>query len=150
VKGTVRGSTVRTTGDMCILKLGAAVGSDFLAGVAPEVGRHAEGHDDFVNPAARIGYVKIMGLPDAPSAERLLVDSNFSAARVGSLRLKNMQTSNDGQDFGVFVRHTGGGNEVQQIKHKDTATGDVWRWRPPKQTLPGEALRKGDFVVRIL
>lgn len=160
VDGRVVDSTIRTTFGMAILRMGAAEGSDFLAGVAPTVSRHAASADDFINARASIGYAAITGLADASAEDRLFVDSNVSAPTVGWVRLRNARTNNGGQSFGVFAAGSRRSPGVFGVSCEDTATGESWHWKPDFRSLwravvrganaPGDAFSQGDFVVRIL
>lgn len=124
VNGTALDSTIRTTGDMAGVTLGAAHGSDFLAGILEAAARRAGGYSDFESPRM-IKSVKIKGLK-APG--RFFTDSNFSAASFGSVSLLNAQVDNGGTDFGVFARADGSGKEVKSVKYADTESGEKWRW----------------------
>ena len=124
VNGTALDSTIRTTGDMAGITLGAAQGSDFLAGILEAAGRHADGYGDFESPRT-IKSVKIKGLK---TPGRFFTDSNFSAASFGSVSLLNAQVDNGGTEFGVFARADGSGKEVKSVKYADTEREEKWRW----------------------
>jgi len=128
VGGIAEDARIRTSGSMDAIKLGAAVGSDFLAGVA-DVGRHAGSFADFVNLDARIASVNIIGvtLEGAEVDPYFFEDSNFSAADIGRVNLLNLFTDNDDEQFGFFAA-AGGKRDLGPIRHRDTVTGEQWIW----------------------
>jgi len=136
VVGSAKNSAVRARGSVGKIAVGATDASDFLAGVDEQgAGRYTNAAGDFVNAAATIGAVQIRGLK-APSVEtpteepvgepnRFFVDSNFSAARFGSIHLINVDF--DTGDSG-FHAAGGGGVPFQWISNVDRATGEAWSW----------------------
>ena len=122
--------------------LGATDGSDFLAGIADTAGRHASGEADFVNPLAIIRSVKIKGLKG--SSDRFFVDSNFSAASLGTINLLNVDYSNNDESFGLFALDQDTGKEIRSISYRDTVTGERWKW--PVVPVGGEI----DFEIRVI
>jgi len=146
VAGTARNSTVRTAGSMGSILLGATDGSDFLAGIADTAGRHASGEADFVNPLAVIRSVKIKGwkVPKGEAASRFFVDSNFSAASLGTVNLLNVDYSNDDESFGLFALDQGIGKAIKSISARDTVTGERWKW--PVVPVGGEI----DFEIGVI
>ncbi len=124
VNGSAVNSTVRTTGSMAGITLGAAHGSDFLAGISPSAGRHATGYSDFQS-SRMIGSVKIKGLS---TPGRYFTDSSFSAAALGSVSLLNADFDNGGEEFGIFARADGSGKEIRSVKYADKESGEKWKW----------------------
>ena len=146
VAGTAQNATVRTSGSMGSLLLGATNGSDFLAGIKDGVARNAASHDDFHHPAATIKSVKIKGwkMPKGQSAPRFFENSCFSAATLGSISLLNVDYANDEETFGFSALDRGTGKEIKSITSKDTVSGEKWKW----PLIPvGDQI---DFVVRVL
>ena len=159
VLGTANHSTVYSLGSMLTLSLGATEGSDFLAGVAAGAGRHADDHNDFINSLATIRSIIIRGLklPKGSVMPRCVLDSNFSAATIGSVSLINTEfdTPGSADEFGIFARNAGipsaiAGTEVKSVKHTDKSTGLTWTWKPTAGNPPGEQHRIDDFVICIL
>ena len=137
VAGIVELSKVRTTGSMGAISLGAAVGSDFLAGITRDVSRHASSIEDFVNLNARIRSLKIKGLklPGVDEDPYFFENSNFSAAGIGKVSLLNLWPENNEESFGffAFTRTIGtspGGGGIASISHRDTVTRNRWSWNP--------------------
>ncbi len=132
VKGTARDSTVRTSGDIAGITLGAASGSDFLAGMSEETYRHAHDAGDFGPTPAQIRSISIRGwrVPREDPIPKFFADSNFSAATIGSVSLLNAELL-DGDEFGVFALKTGSGREIRSVRYTDQANRDNnWRWSP--------------------
>ena len=125
--GIAEHARVQTTGSMGAIRLGASVGSDFLAGVAGEM-RRAANYDDFDNIEAGIASVTITGvsLPDVEVDPYFFEDSNFSAAHIGKVALLNLQTDNGEETFGFFA--AADGEKLGPISHTDTVTGRRWTW----------------------
>ena len=133
VGGIVEESTVRTTGSMGALSLGAAVGSDFLAGISSDALRHADDAQDFANVDARIRSVSILGLklPGVEEDPYFFENSNFSAAGIGRISLLNLWPDNEGEGFGFLaLARSDGGGGINSLQYRDTVTGDRWRWSP--------------------
>jgi hypothetical protein len=148
VKGAVIDSAVRTTGSMKSVTLGSANGSDFLAGIDGAVIRHATLNTHFLNTLASIGSFKVVGtsVPLGEAPPRFFVDSNISAAKVGTASLANMQIDNGSDTFGIFVKDIVGLGEVKSVSSNDTLTGWSWTWKPRLET--GFVLQ--DFVVQVI
>ena len=145
VTGIVENNRVTATGSMAGLTFGAVSGSDFLAGCTVPLGqRYATAHDQFTDPLARIALISIKGLK-VPASQDFLIDSNFSAASIGAVKLVNAVFDNDGQKFGFFARDSEGDGEIRSISHKDRITRQRWRWSPAD----GES-RYDDMVVELL
>ncbi|MFH1732956.1 MAG: clostripain-related cysteine peptidase [Planctomycetota bacterium] len=148
VIGTAAGCSVRAAGSFDGIQLGAAFGTDFLAGIAAGVAAEAVTAADFVNPLATIKSVTIKGwkLPKGAAAPRFFGDSSFSAAQIGSVKLLNAAFANGGQEFGIYVRATGSGRELNSVSYRDTATGASSRW-PAKGGGGGSLGGTGDFEI---
>jgi len=102
VYGTVADSTIRSTGSIRGIRVGAASGADFLAGVDEAVQRHADDAGDF-DVLATIDSFKVRG-PKYASPRWFFEDSNVSAARLGSVYLRNAKVDNGGVPFGIWAR----------------------------------------------
>jgi hypothetical protein len=104
VTGTVQDSTLRA-GSFNAISVGAASGSDFLAGIAPAM-RHPAAHGDFADPAGFIKSFKVAGwkIPAGQAPPDLFVDSNVAAATIGSVSLKNVDYSSGAGTFGIWAR----------------------------------------------
>jgi len=148
VIGTAAGCSVRATGSFGGVQLGAAFGTDFLAGIAAGVAANAVTAADFANPFATIKSVTIKGwkLPKGAAVPRFFGDSSFSAAQIGSVKLLNAVFANGGQEFGIYVRATGSGRELNGVSYRDTATGARWRW-PRKGGVGAPLGGAGDFEI---
>jgi len=143
VYGTVADSTIRSTGGIRGITLGAASGADFLAGVDPAVQRHADDAGDF-DVLATIDSFKVRG-PKNAAPRWFFEDSNVSAARLGSVYLRNAEVDNGGVPFGIWARADGSGDEIGYVKHYDEVTGERWKWTPDEQQGPEQ-----DLVVDLL
>ena len=144
VIGKADHSSVRSTGGMGAVMLGATESSDFLAGVKDGLGRCAGDHDDFEDPSARIGLIIILGLRPALGQEApryFFCDSNFSAGCFGTVILLNGDFET-GQS-GIHACDAEGDCEIRLATHRDTITGKRWFWPPrPNQVFDGPA----DFI----
>ena len=104
----------------------APASSDFFAGIGASAARGAAVHDDFENSLLSIKSIRISGQRD--SAERFLVDNNFSAASHGTVNLPDVDYSNDDESFGLFALDQDTGKEIRSISARDTVTGERWKW----------------------
>ena len=147
VWGSFTDSSFRTTGSISKVILGAAVRSDFLAGIDAQAVRHATTDDDF-SPAVIIGTFKVTGwrVASGQVPPRFFVDSNVSAAKVRATFLANMEIDNGGTDFGLFVMDIPGLGEVKSVASSDTHSGWSWTWKPRIE----DSFALQDFVVSIL
>ncbi|KKK48092.1 hypothetical protein LCGC14_3148610, partial [marine sediment metagenome] len=147
VVGTAVDSTIRTTGNMAGITLGAADGSDFLAGVKASVTGHAAAVDDFEAPNATIKSFKIKGPKGADPSGWFYKDSNVSAPTIGVVSLLNVLFPNGGTDFGVWARDAGTGTEIKIVKwaHKaDKTIKGFWSAQSGLLSTPT------DLVVQVL
>jgi peptidyl-prolyl cis-trans isomerase A (cyclophilin A) len=143
IRGLADGLRICTTGSIAALRLGAARDSNFLAGFNPSVftDPHAGGSVDFVpSLLSSIGSIRITGLavPGGSPVPRFVDNSNFSAARMGSVQLRNVELSNTGL-------YALGGGDVSGIASVGIADSDPllktdpahnWSWRPTAATTP--------------
>jgi len=127
VRGKVVDSTIRATGSMSKITVGAADGADFLAGMKDTVVRHAADGTDFDDPLATIASFKITGVRDG-ATRWYFEDSNLSAAMIGKVDLLNIKFDNSGTNFGVYARDAGTGSEIQSVKYADKVTGAKWSY----------------------
>lgn len=128
VIGTVADSTVRTTGGMAGITLGAADGTDFLAGIKHTVARYASDSADFDSVSASIGSLKIKGLKDRGATRWYFQNSNLSAAKIGKVDLLNVDFDNAGTRFGVHALRAPLGGGIRSVRYADTVTGEKWSW----------------------
>jgi hypothetical protein len=144
VLGAASGSTVRADGSITAITLGAADGSDFLAGVAEGAGRHADDEADFADRGAAIGTIRIRGLPTARGEPipRFLSDSNFSAAAV---RIASLLNAAGGEEACGLFTLAGDGAGIRLLRYRDTLTREGFLWRPG-QPLP----HVGALVIEML
>jgi hypothetical protein len=117
-------STIRSSGDIASITVGAADTLDVLASVTL-ADRHAVDAGSFVADS-RIGRFKATGFNGYEGAT--FVDSNLSAARVGAVDLLNVDfaASSSMDPFGVYAKQ-GDGLGVGTVRFKD-ANGKVWTW----------------------
>ncbi len=148
VTGSVTDSTIRTSGTMSKVTVGAAIGSDFLAGIDPAVARHAAAGADFTNTAALIGSFTVKGwkVASGDPIPRFFDDSNLSAAKINTVKLANMELDNGGTNFGMFVKNIVGAREVKSVTCNDSYSGWTWSWRPKNEN----PFALQDFVVTII
>jgi hypothetical protein len=126
VGGTARGATIRSTGDMARLTLGATEDCRFLAGIHRDVTDHARLVSDFTNAAATIKSIQVRGrrLPkDDPT--RFVINTTFSAATILSVSLVN---TNGGDACGLYAL-ADDGREIRSVRYQDTLTDEWWVWR---------------------
>ena len=134
-----QGVTVKTTGSIGALTLGGANHADFLAGIAPAaagdatITRRADDVADFTNAQAAITSVTIKAAKGALG--QLFLNSNFSAAVIGSVVLVNAGFNNDQagltntqDDFGFWAK------AIKSVKHTDVLSpkdkAKNWTWKP--------------------
>jgi len=111
--------------------------------VDPAVQRHADDAGDF-DVLATIDSFKVRG-PKNAAPRWFFEDSNVSAARLGSVYLRNAEVDNAGVPFGIWARADGSGDEIRYVKHYDEVTGERWKWTPDEQQGPEQ-----DLVVDLL
>jgi len=140
VVGAVSGSTVRTTGSMTSLVLGACLNSNFLAGIAGNVAAKPTHAADFIS-AATIGSFTVKGYKTADNTAQFFVNSNLSADHLGKVALTSLDTNNGGTTFGLHIKTT-----VTQVSGTD---GDFsWIWKP-KHSLNFPNYMTQDFDVTV-
>jgi hypothetical protein len=140
VGGTLSDSAISVANSIDTLTVGAVNDADILVGIDASVDRHAAAAADFVNTEGSIAAITITGLG---GNGRFMVDSNFSAASIGAVTLKNVQISNGGVDFGLFALDSAG--RVQSADYTDSATGGHWTYPPTSDEFP-----KRDFVISVM
>jgi ELWxxDGT repeat protein len=124
VGGTATGSIVRSAGNVRSITLGAAVSSDFGAGVDLDVLRTQRHADAVSAPVGVISAFTVKGLklPPGTPVPRFFIDSCISAG-IGKLSLLNW----DGQG-GLYAP----AGAVRSVTHRDTAEPlNKWTWPPP-------------------
>ena len=126
VIGTAADSTIRTTGGMAGITLGAADGTDFLAGIKDTVARRASDSAHFDSVSASIGSFKIKGLKDRGATRWYFQNSNLSAAKIGKVDLLNVDFDNAGMRFGVYALRAPVGGGIRSVRYADTVTGEKW------------------------
>ena len=156
VSGAARSARVSATGNIDSLTLGAAYGSNFLAGFDSTFTKAAKNmvHSDFLNayntdplapPTIKKVTIKGWKVPKGQVPPRFVDDSNFIAARIGTVSLLNADPS----DVRICACLTGSPLDVKSVKHKDTAppfVGDpVYNWSWPSTSTP-----MSDVMIRIL
>ena len=156
VTGTASHDTIRSSGNMGSVALGASVSSDFLAGMNSSVVRHATTHDDFVNTLATIKAFTINGLKTGLPNARFFADSNISAATIGTVSLKNLDRTTSAAEYGLYARNSGtataiSGKEITSLTVLETSANTTFTWKPVAGSRPGKMpLYMDPFVVRIL
>jgi len=134
VSGTAENTTVRTSGDMLNVRLGASEGSDFLAGMSQTADAANLQAADFVSD----GYIrsfKIGGLrlpSDAP-IPNFFDDSHLCAATMGMVDILNA----DFADSAVHVLDSAEGGEIRRLNYRDTATGERWSYTDRSEIYEG-------------
>ncbi len=145
VTGSAVGCVVRSAGDMGPVSLGRSAGSDFLAGIDPDAGRHATAGGDFA-VAATIKSFKVKGLKGPEAGRYFFSNSNVSAASIGAVVLLNIEFANGGEAFGLWARNAGTAREIKSVKWADKVTGTKGRWSPKD----GQVFAQPDMVIRII
>lgn len=149
IRGIVTNSAIRSTGSISSISVGAAIGSDFLAGIADTAARHAQTVNDFLNTTASIGSFTVKGIAVAKGdpVPRFFADSNISAAKVGAVKLVNVELDNGNSPFGLFVKDIPGVSEVKSVSASDVDSGFTWSWKPK---IEADFNLLPDFTVTIL
>ncbi len=143
VAGAVDGAEIRAEGSMGSLMMGAAWDSDFLAGIEGGVDRHANVDADFANTNALIKSVKIKGIKKQGGT--FFANSNFSAASIGKVSLRNADFDNEQELFGLFARDMGTGKEIKSVSYKDDS-GLKWKWPSKKE----QVSIAPDLIIRLI
>ena len=119
VVGTVRNTTVHSTANIGRIILGATIDSDFLAGFDLDFAqRHPTNIADFTFDCT-IKSIKVKGLKTNKYGVHF-VNSNFSAATIGTASLVNVGNWNSGEGFGFWAKNTDVKNDLKSISHKST------------------------------
>ena len=150
VTGQADGLEVRATGNIASLTLGAARDSNFLAGFDQTFTYpHAIVAGDFApSLLSSIGAITISGLkvPRNTVPPRFLENTNFSAAHIGKVTLKNVDIADTNLDdpnltWGLWAAGTGTLSGITSVKTSDTdpaKKGNLynWSWRSTSPTTP--------------
>lgn len=128
VRGAVQDSQVFTSKRMGTLRMGAAYGSDFMAGIYDHQAPSARGDFD---PEGKIHAVKVVGLPGqrGVGAPRFVVGSNFAASRIGRVLLTNADA---GAQAGLYAMEYYHRPAMYAIRHVDTCD-DANNWCYPSR-----------------
>lgn len=159
VAGTVREATIRSGRDIDNITVGAAVSSNFLAGLQDDVTQPSD-LDDYIireghwywgswrhdEAISRIKRFEITGLAGADDADPLFVDSNVAAGCIERAYLKNVQYDNGGNEFGLYAAEDNDcGDAYDFVSVYDKSTGDLDTFN--YHELP---YFQGDFVIQIV
>jgi cyclophilin family peptidyl-prolyl cis-trans isomerase len=151
VTGQADGLEVRATGNIASLTLGAARDSNFLAGFDQTFTYpHAVVAGDFApSLLSSIGAITISGLKVARNTvpPRFLENTNFSAAHIGKVTLKNVDMADPNLDdpnlsWGLWAAGTGTLSGITSVKTSDTDPANKrdalynWSWRSTSPTTP--------------
>ncbi|KKL53829.1 hypothetical protein LCGC14_2271520, partial [marine sediment metagenome] len=150
VRRTAKNSTVRTTGSIAGIALGAADGSDFLAGMKATAIRHGQSAADYADTAATIKSFKITGLKmpkDVAPPRWFFTDSNASAGWIGAVKLLNVNFDNLAAGFGFWAADTTPDNEIKSVKWADKMDKTIKGKWPPKD---GGLFNHPDLEVQML
>jgi len=120
VKGSATGLRVCTTGNIAKVALGSAVNCSFLAGFTSQfAGNHPATAADF-DPGrlSSIGSIKITGfqVPKTQPIPRFVDNSCFSAAKLGTVQLTNVNLAN----CGLYAKNTGSADDIKSVTVSDT------------------------------
>lgn len=140
VVGAVNDSTVRTTGSMTSIVLGACLNSNFLAGISGNVLARASHAYDFIS-AASIGTFTVKGYSTQDDEARFFVNSNLSADHLGKVTLTSLDTDNSGTPFGLYIK-------TAVTKVSGTDADFSWTWKP-KHSLNFPSYMTQDFDVTV-
>jgi hypothetical protein len=134
VTGTVNDTSIRATGSINKIMIGATTGSDFFAGVSDtfmlDTARVPDSADDFGSTTAGITSVMIKGFKKSRGAKKggsaWLTDSNFGGATLGVVKLMNY-ASEDTYSLTVL----GDASNLHQVIYSDSNNRkDGWTWSP--------------------
>jgi len=127
VLGAAENATVRCTGEMFSLTLGAAYASCFLAGIDEGVNPHPQQAADFSSVDSTIRSVRVVGLRLAKGAAApkfYISQSHFAAASIGTVSLVNGELDT----CGVHALANGEDTPIRRVTHLDTADRIRWTW----------------------
>lgn len=126
------------TGSIAGITVGGANHSDFMAGISDLCDRKADDCSLFENLDASIGSFKVKGIktPKGLETPRFFVDSNVSAARLGTVSLLNAEFDNGDTPFGLFALQTGSGKEIKSVRYRDSVDRSLsFNWPPHKDAI---------------
>jgi hypothetical protein len=116
--GGMEDATVVANGSIGKISTSVLIDTDILVGVASDFAGSFAGHDDFTNPAAKLGSLKVTGqkLPAGQNHPAYVANSHISAANVGTLGLLNVPA--DAADAGptIHVFNDVGTLQISQTK----------------------------------
>jgi hypothetical protein len=147
VARTVHDSWIRSMGSIGSLTLGAADGSDFLAGADfPAFQHHAPTQAQFqAAPLATIKAIKVTGwaVAKGQTPPRFVIDTNFSADTIGTVSLLNMDYASGAADWGIWALDAGTDKEITSVTALDNVSKLGWKWTPKlTPTIPA-----GNFAI---
>ena len=135
VGGTIAGSTITTAGSVGAVRARAMLDSTFLAGVS---GTALPASAADFDTDASIKSFTVTGLPAAAAS---FADSFVSAATLGRVVVRQVQTANGGTPFGFAAGLL--------ASFADAEPGQpTFRWTPRRPT--ADLSFSGDFVVRVV
>jgi cyclophilin family peptidyl-prolyl cis-trans isomerase len=142
IRGQADGLRISTTGSMTSLTLGAAKDSNFLAGFdATFSDPHPSSSADFApSMLSSIASIKITGLavPTGSPVPRFVENTSFSAAKIGTVRLKNVNLGNSG----LYALASGAFSGIKSVKISDSDPlwrldpAHNWSWLPTDTSTP--------------
>jgi hypothetical protein len=122
---------VHVTHSISGLVLGAVSHTDFWAGMTgvPSQTRHAAVGTTFDDPQAAIKSISVRGwtVPTGTTPPAFFEDTNFSAAKLPSASLLNVQTDNGQTPFGFWA------TSITSVKGTDNRLKPTTTWTWPKQ-----------------
>ena len=137
VGGTVSDSSVRSTGSVNAVTVGAMSGSTIFAGVGPAVTALPTATTDFA-AAARLNTLTVTGVRKVAAG---VTASDVAAATVGQVRVVGVQTDNAGTPFGFATESLAAYTDVEPGKRPY-----VWTARDGAAALT----TTGDYKVTIV
>jgi hypothetical protein len=128
------------------LTVGAADGSDFLAGADFPVAHRPPTQAEFqAAPVAAIKAIKVTGwtVTKGQTVPKFVIDSNFSADTIGTVSLLNLDYASGSADWGIWALDAGTGKEITSVTAFDNILKQRWAW-PLKV---GVSIPAGNFVI---
>jgi hypothetical protein len=135
-----QGSTIRASGSITSITLGASNGSKFLAGVKdPQKLDPGSVTSADLNPLATIGTMAIKGWKVVGQAPDFFTNSSFLAPSLGTVSLLNSTPGT--WDLFAQVQTTSPNLQIKSVSHKDTRDptnlDKNWTWTSNKPMPPG-------------
>jgi hypothetical protein len=132
VARTVHDSWIRALGTIGLLTVGAADGSDFLAGADFPVAHRPPAAGEFLATVAPIiiKAVRVTGwtIPRGQSVPSFVIDSNFSGRAIGTVSLLNLDYDSGSAPWGVWALDAGTGKEITSVTAYDNVLKQRWAW----------------------